>query len=66
MERLETAVGSMESGEAPLSDLVARYEEGARLLKLCRKRLEEAELKIQAVRELDGKMASEPISLETE
>ena len=66
MERLETVVESMESGEAPLSDLVTRYEEGARLLKLCRKELEEAELKIKAVREQDGKTATETIPIETE
>ena len=66
MERLETVVESMESGEAPLSDLVTRYEEGARLLKLCRKELEEAELKIKAVREQDGKTVTETIPIETE
>ena len=47
MERLEEVVASMESGESPLSELVDRHEEGARLLKLCRDQLEEAELKIQ-------------------
>ena len=66
MERLETVVESMESGEAPLSDLVTRYEEGARLLKLCRQELEEAELKIKAVREQDGKTVTETIPIETE
>ena len=66
MERLETVVESMESGEAPLSDLVTRYEEGARLLKLCRKELEEAELKIKAVRKQDGQTVTETIPIETE
>ena len=66
MERLETVVESMGSGDAPLSDIVNRYEEGARLLKLCRKELEEAELKIKAVREQDGKTATETIPIETE
>ncbi len=66
MERLESVVESMESGETPLSDLVTRYEEGARLLKLCRKELEEAELKIKAVREQNGKTVTETIPIETE
>lgn len=66
MEQLETVIESMESGEAPLYDLVTRYEEGARLLELCRKELEKAELKIQAVREKDGKTATETIHIETE
>ena len=66
MERLETVVESMESGETPLSDLVTRYEEGARLLKLCRKELEEAELKIKTVCEKDGKTVTATIPIETE
>ena len=66
MERLETVVESMESGDAQLSDIVNRYEEGARLLKLCRKELEEAELKIKAVREQDGKTVAETIPIKTE
>jgi len=66
MERLESVVESMESGETPLSDLVTRYEEGARLLKLCRKELEEAELKIKAVCEQNGKTVTETIPIETE
>ena len=66
MDQLETVVASMESGETPLSDLVTRYEEGARLLKLCRKELEEAELTIKAIREQDGKTTAETIQIETE
>jgi len=37
----------MESDELPLETLLARYEEGARLAKICREKLSEAELKIQ-------------------
>ena len=37
----------MESGDLPLEALLARYEEGTRLLKLCQEKLAEAELKIQ-------------------
>ena len=61
MKRLENLVESMESGSAPLAELVDRYEEGSKLLKDCRKRLELAELKIQEVREKDGQMVAEPI-----
>ena len=65
MKRLENLVESMESGSAPLSELVDRYEEGAKLLKDCRKRLELAELKIKEVREKDGQMATNPIEQDT-
>ena len=47
LEKLENLVESMESGETPLEELVTRYEEGHKLLKLCQKRLSEAELKIE-------------------
>ena len=37
----------MESDELPLETLLARYEEGMRLVKICQEKLAEAELKIQ-------------------
>ncbi len=37
----------MEGGELPLEDLLARYEEGMKLARVCQEKLAEAELKIQ-------------------
>ncbi|MBU6402787.1 MAG: exodeoxyribonuclease VII small subunit [Verrucomicrobia bacterium] len=37
----------MESDELPLEALLARFEEGTRLAKICQAKLAEAELKIQ-------------------
>ena len=37
----------MESDELPLETLLARFEEGTRLAKVCQSKLTEAELKIQ-------------------
>lgn len=37
----------MESDELPLETLIARYEEGMKLVKVCQAKLAEAELKIQ-------------------
>jgi len=37
----------MEAGDLPLETLIARYEEGTRLAKICQEKLAEAELKIQ-------------------
>jgi exodeoxyribonuclease VII small subunit len=45
--RLETILESMESGDTPLADLVAKFEEGSNLLKVCQAKLKEAELKIE-------------------
>jgi exodeoxyribonuclease VII small subunit len=47
LKKLETIVETMESEELPLENLLARYEEGAQLVKVCQEKLAEAELKIQ-------------------
>lgn len=47
MKKLEGIVEAMESDDLPLETLLARYEEGSRLVKICREKLSEAELKIQ-------------------
>ena len=55
LARLEAIVESMESGEVPLADLLAKFEEGNKLLKHCEGRLKEAELKIEQLKkERDG------------
>lgn len=46
LQKLEDIVESMESGDLPLESLLARFEEGTRLVKTCQTRLEEAELKV--------------------
>lgn len=61
LAKLEAIVDSMESGEVPLADLLARYEEGTKLLKACENRLKEAELKIEKLKKAkDGAAAFEP------
>ena len=45
--KLESIIEAMEGGSVPLAELVAQFEEGAKLLKLCQKELKQAELKIQ-------------------
>ena len=54
LTKLETIVESMESGEVPLAELLAKFEEGNKLLKLCEARLKEAELKIARLRLFAG------------
>ena len=43
MERLEKIVEEMESGKMLLEDLLVRYEEGMKLVKVCQDRLAQAE-----------------------
>lgn len=50
LTKLETIVESMESGEVPLAELLAKFEDGNKLLKLCEVRLKEAELKIEQLK----------------
>ena len=50
LTKLETIVDSMEQGEVPLAELLAKYEDGTKLLKICEARLKEAELKIEKLR----------------
>ncbi len=65
LERLENIVESMESGEVPLAELLAKFEEGNTLLKVCESRLKEAELKIEQLKkQKDGSAAFS--SFETE
>jgi exodeoxyribonuclease VII small subunit len=58
--KLESIVESMESGDVPLAELLARFEEGNKLLKVCEARLKDAELKIEQLKkQKDGKIAFE-------
>ena len=58
--QLENIVESMESGEVPLAELLAKFEEGSKLLKVCEARLKDAELKIEQLKkQKDGTVAFE-------
>jgi exodeoxyribonuclease VII small subunit len=57
LKKLETIVEAMESGELPLETLLARFEEGTRLARICQAKLADAELKIQ---KLEKNAAGEP------
>src|SRR6188474_2489575 len=49
MKRLEAIVEQMESGELLLEDLIVRYEEGMKLVKVCQERLASAEQRIEMI-----------------
>ena len=50
LTKLEAIVESMESGDVPLADLIAKFEEGSKLLKVCEARLKDAELKLELLK----------------
>ena len=67
LQKLETIVETMEAGELPLETLIARYEEGTRLAKVCQEKLAEAELKIQQLeKNAAGELKLKPLDLAEE
>lgn len=67
LKNLETIVETMEADDLPLETLLAKYEEGARLVKICQEKLAEAELKIQQLEKTAaGEMKLKPLDLSQE
>ena len=64
LSRLEETIHRMESGDSPLESLVENYQSGVKLLKICRSKIERAEMKIQEVTDQDGKPTAEDFSNE--
>ena len=61
LKKLEGVVEAMEAEDVPLETLLARYEEGARLVKICQEKLAEAEVKIQQLeRNAAGELKLKP------
>jgi exodeoxyribonuclease VII small subunit len=64
LKKLEGIVESIESDELSLEALLARFEEGTRLAKICQSKLTEAELKIQQLEtNASGELTLKPASL---
>ncbi len=49
MERLEHIVEEMESDKLPLENLLQRYEEGVKLVRVCEDKLKSAEQRIEMI-----------------
>ncbi|MCI9293897.1 MAG: exodeoxyribonuclease VII small subunit [Lawsonibacter sp.] len=61
MARLEEIVSLLEKGDAPLSQAMSLFEEGAKLLRECTKELDEAEQKVSILTAgKDGEIVEEP------
>ena len=59
MDRLETLVDEMESGEFTLEQNLTKFEEGIKLGNKCKKLLETAELRVRRLVESDGEIVEE-------
>jgi exodeoxyribonuclease VII small subunit len=57
MERLEEIVQKLEQGDLTLEESLKLFEEGVKLSRICNKKLEEAERKVEVLfKDKDGKM----------
>lgn len=67
LKKLEAIVEAMESDDLPLETLLSKYEEGSKLVKICREKLSEAELKIQQLEKTAaGEMKLKPFEEDVE
>jgi exodeoxyribonuclease VII small subunit len=65
LKKLEAIVEEMESDDLPLERLLAKFEEGAGLAKICQDKLGEAEMKIEQLEKNQaGELAAKPLSVE--
>ena len=66
MERLETIVQELESGELTLDESLARYEEGTRLSQRLSRALDEAEQRIERLSQEGEPPSTSPMELDLE
>ena len=65
LKKLEAIVEAMESEDLPLETLLAKYEEGTQLSRVCQAKLAEAEVKIQQLEKTAaGELKIKPLTLE--
>ena len=60
LDELEKVVKELEAGDLPLDRSLELFERGMSLSEDCRKRLEEAETRVEMLVRREGKMAAEP------
>ncbi len=60
--RLDELVERMESGQLPLDDMIAAFEEGRRLVAFCNAKLSEVQKRVEVIKaqEADGTIVREP------
>ena len=60
MKKLDEIVEQLESGQMPLEESLKKYEDGIKLLRLCRKRLDETKRKVEILVKKGNKLIAEP------
>jgi exodeoxyribonuclease VII small subunit len=64
LERLEKIVSEMESGTMSLEEMIGRFEEGQGLIRICTKKLNEVERKIEVLVKKGDDVTAEPFEEE--
>ncbi|MHB9096584.1 MAG: exodeoxyribonuclease VII small subunit [Syntrophales bacterium] len=60
LERLEEIVKKMEAGEMTLEESLKAFEEGIRLSRLCAKKLDEADRRVEILLRQEGELVPKP------
>ena len=61
LQKLETIVEDLESGELSLENSLKSFEKGIKLARQCREKLSKAELQVQKLIEEDGELKTTPL-----
>lgn len=65
LSELESIVQSLETGDLPLEDSLELFEKGIKLSRECRKRLANAERRIEILmKDVDGNLAASELEIE--
>jgi exodeoxyribonuclease VII small subunit len=67
LERLEEIVKELESGDLPLEQSLKLFEEGIKLSRICNKRLEDAERRVEILlKDKAGNITAQPFEEQEE
>jgi exodeoxyribonuclease VII small subunit len=66
LAKLEEIVRKMEQGELTLDESLASFEEGIRLARLCSRKLDEAERRVEILLKKEGDLEVKPFKPEPE
>jgi exodeoxyribonuclease VII small subunit len=60
LEKLEEIVKRMEAGEMTLEESLKAFEEGIKLARLCAKKLDEADRRVELLLRQEGELVTKP------
>jgi exodeoxyribonuclease VII small subunit len=62
LERLEEIVRRMDTGEMTLEESLKAFEEGIKLSRLCAKKLDEADRRVELLLRAEGELETKPFA----